>query len=328
MKEGVAKLMLPALNKQSKERTEVVQGCVLALGQVGDTDKDKVDVDIRDALQKVADDGKDIQEKNFSMISLGQIGGRKGAGDDAEKGVTECRNKLLESLTKGKGHIKTWAGIGVGVMEREILDNAQAGQTPSPAAKEAVRAALKDSNSPNLMGAYAIACGIAKDSEATEILREKLKNAPGDEVKGNVAVALGLIGARDAIKDIQEIVKESKYKPDLLKQAAVGLGLLGDKDLVMDLVKMLEEAKGYSSQAAIASALGFIGDSRSIDPLVEMLKKKEITDSAKGFAAVALGIVADKEPLPWYSKISTNINYRANTTTLTSPEATGILNIL
>ena len=59
-----------------------------------------------------------------------------------------------------------------------------------------------------------------------------------------------------------------------------------------------------------------------------MLKKKEITDSARGFAAVALGIVADKEPLPWNSKISTNINYRANTTTLTSQEATGILNIL
>ena len=60
-----------------------------------------------------------------------------------------------------------------------------------------------------------------------------------------------------------------------------------------------------------------------------MLKKKEgITDSARGFAAVALGIVADKEPLPWNSKISTNINYRANTTTLTGETGTGILDIL
>jgi len=43
---------------------------------------------------------------------------------------------------------------------------------------------------------------------------------------------------------------------------------------------------------------------------------------------VALGIVADKEPLPWNSKISTNINYRANTTTLTGDNGTGILDIL
>jgi len=44
---------------------------------------------------------------------------------------------------------------------------------------------------------------------------------------------------------------------------------------------------------------------------------------------VALGIVADKEELPWNTKISVNINYRANTQTLTSPDAgTGILDIL
>jgi HEAT repeat protein len=113
-----------------------------------------------------------------------------------------------------------------------------------------------------------------------------------------------------------------------LKSAAIALGLLGDKHVVPVLVDMLEKANALSSQAAIASALGFIGDSRSIDPLVEMLQRKDITDSARGFAAVALGIVADKETFPWYSKISTNINYRANTTTLTGENATGILDIL
>ena len=147
-----------------------------------------------------------------------------------------------------------------------------------------------------------------------------------------LCISLGLMDAREAevVKEIQTIARDSKYKADLLKDSAVGLGLLGDKELVPELVKMLEEAKGLASQAALASALGFIGDSRSIDPLVAMLKRKEgISDTARGFAAVALGIVADKELLPWNSKISTNINYRANTTTLTSSETgTGILDIL
>jgi HEAT repeat protein len=326
LKEGVAKMLLGALGKQTKERDEVRQGCVLALGQIGDTDKDKTDVEIRETLKRMAEEG-DQQSRNFSMISLGQIGGRAGAGEDSDKGVKECRDDLLTFMTKGKNAIKPWAGLGIGVMERSILDNSQGGLTPSSTAKDTLRTTLKEASSPSHMGAYSIACGIAKDTEAKDLLREKLKNAPGDEVKGNVAVALGLIDAREAIKDIEEIVKDSKYKPDLLKQAAIGLGLLGDKDLVPEMVKMLAEAKGYSSQAAIASALGFIGDSRSIDPLVEMLKRKDITDSARGFAAVALGIVADKETLPWNSKISTNINYRANTTTLTG-EATGILDIL
>lgn len=326
MKEGVAKLLLAAIANQSKERDEVQQSCVLALGQVGDSDKDKIDVEIRVSLKRIAEDG-DQQSRNFAMIALGQVGGRVGEGEEAEKGVKECRDDLLTFLTKGKNHIRPWAGLGIGVMERSILDNSQSGFTPSGQSKDALRSTLKDASSPSHMGAYSIAIGIAKDTESKEILLDKLKNAPGDEAKGNVAVAIGLIDARDAIKEIQAIVRESKYKPDLLKQAAIGLGLLGDKDLVPELVKMLEEAKGYSSQAAIASALGFIGDSRSIDPLVEMLKRKDITDSARGFAAVALGIVADKESLPWNSKISTNINYRANTTTLTG-EATGILDIL
>lgn len=91
---------------------------------------------------------------------------------------------------------------------------------------------------------------------------------------------------------------------------------------------MLKTAKGLSSQAAIASALGTIGDSRSVDPLVEFLKDKSYTETARGFAAVALGIVCDKEDLPWNAKLAINANYRANTVTLTGDGGTGILDIL
>ena len=90
---------------------------------------------------------------------------------------------------------------------------------------------------------------------------------------------------------------------------------------------MLETATGLATQAAISTALGAIGDSRSIDPLVELLGNQSVTDSARGFAAAALGIVCDKEELPWNTKISANINYRANTVTLTGG-GTGILDLL
>ncbi|MDP6368623.1 MAG: HEAT repeat domain-containing protein, partial [Planctomycetota bacterium] len=124
-------------------------------------------------------------------------------------------------------------------------------------------------------------------------------------------------------------VKKSKYKAELLQQAAIALGLLGDKDLVPELVDMLTGAKSLASQAAISSALGFIGDARSIDPLISMLQDGQITDRARGFAAVALGLVADKEDLPWNAKIAVDTNYRASTSTLTSAsEGTGILDIL
>jgi hypothetical protein len=324
-KQGVAKLLVDAVGKNSKERDVVQQTCVLALGIIGDSDKDKIDGEIRESLKRISDDGE-LQAKNFAMIALGQVGGRPGQGEGNEDGQKECRNFLLTQMTKGKNHLKPWAGIAVGVMERALLD---AGLTPSATAKENLREALKDSGSPESVGAYSIACGIAKDLEAKELLLQKFEKTGDDNTKGHIAVAIGMIEARDAIPVIQKVVLDSKYKPDLLKQTAVALGLLGDKELVPELVTLLGNAKSLASQAAIASGLGFIGDSRSIDPLVAMLKKKEgLTDTARGFAAVALGIVCDKELLPWNAKLSADMNYRASVSTLQGEGGTGILDIL
>jgi HEAT repeat protein len=325
LREDIAKMLLTAIDEHSKEKDEVQQSCVLALGQIGDAGKDKLNSDIRAALMTLSKNG-DEQSKNFTMIALAQVGGR-GKGDEYDKGRSEVRNFLLQTLTAGKSHLRPWAGLSIGVMERELIDN---NETPSTDAKQTLRSVLREAKSPDQVGSCAIGVGICKDSEAKEMVSKKLDDTSEVTAKGYLCVSLGLMDARekDTVKKIQAIVRDSKYKPDLLKQAAIGLGLLGDKDLVPELVTMLEEAKGMASQAALASALGFIGDSRSIDPLVAMLKRKEgITDTARGFAAVALGIVADKEPLPWNSKISTNINYRANTPTLTG-EGLGILDIL
>jgi HEAT repeat protein len=330
LRERIARSLLDALGEHSKAENEVQQSCVLALGQIGTCEKTKLDTEIRETLRRIGEKGKDDQSKNFAMISLAQIGGRFGAGEAIEDGIKDTRNYLLLNMTKGKSSIRPWAGLAIGVMERAILDNNNnAGQTPSGTSKDSLRLALKDCADPEQLGAYAISCGICKNIEAKEILVDKLKKVGSDQAKGYVAVGLGLMDARDSVKSIQDIVRESKYKPELMRQAAIGLGLLGDKELVHDLVTMLADAKGLATQAAISSALGFIGDSRSIDPLVEMLRNNQLTASARGFAAVALGIVADKELFPWNSKISTNINYRANTPTLTdSAQGTGILDIL
>ncbi len=327
-KDGLAGLLLDALDKNSKERDEVRQSCVLSLGMIGDSDSDKVDAEIRAALKRMSVQG-DLQSKNFTNIAMAQVGGRPGRGTGNELGQKEARDFLLGQLTRGDGHMKTWAGIGIGVMENALTKNDVPASSASATAKDTLRKALEDAASPDQVGAFSVGVGIAGDIEARKVLAHKLKNTSEYNTRGYVAIGLGLTDARESVKDIQQIVKDSKYSPELMKSAAIGLGLLGDKELVPDLITMLGQAKSMSSQAAIATALGFIGDSRSVDPLVTMLVKKGgVTDSARGFAAVALGIVADKELLPWNAKISANINYRANTTSLTGDNGTGILDIL
>jgi HEAT repeat protein len=330
LRETVGERFVEMVGKHTKAQNEIVQSCILALGQIGDCDNDKVDADIREALMAVMEDLSDQQSQYFSLISLAQVAGRPGQGEGGPLAGLDGRGNprafLMDRLAKGKPEVRSWASLALAVLERS-LDEAK--QPSSMESKTALTKALADAKAPAEVGAMAIAAGIVKNTEARDVLRSKFERISEPEARGFAAIGLGLMDDRGAIPMITEVVKKSKYQPDLLKSAAIGLGLLGDKDIVPELIAMLGSATGLSSQAAISSALGTIGDARSVEPLIAMLEDKQKTDRARGFAAVALGIVADKEDLPWNAKISVNTNYRANTTTLTSPsEGTGILDIL
>jgi HEAT repeat protein len=335
LRNAVAQRFLNDISKSSTEKREVQQSCIIALGQIGDCDDQPVDIQIREGLMKVEEELKgDLMARNFAMIALAQACGRPGAGGadpiaglNAKKEKDSPRAYLLNTLTKGKTSAsKSWAALALGVMERALSD---AKFQTNADVRFALRNSLKEAKSPMEVGAFAVSVGLIKDPEAKDVLKEKLGTITDAEARGYVAVGVGLVDDRTSIEQITEIIRKSKYQPDLLKSAAIGLGLLGDKQIVTELVTMLGDASALSSQAAISSALGFIGDARSIDPLITMLQDKQKTDRARGFAAVALGIVSDKEDLPWNTKISVNINYRANTTTLTAADTgTGILDIL
>ncbi|MFT5688579.1 MAG: HEAT repeat protein, partial [Planctomycetota bacterium] len=330
-KDRVATVLLELFDKRTKEPREVVMGAILAMGLIGDADSDKIDQEIRSALANVPKDHSDAQARNFSLIAMAKVGSSLGSGEGADDGAAEAAEYLLDVLAKGKSTMKPWAGLSIGVMGRRLSDNSTSpfGTARLIDLQRALRSSLEDEGNPQRVGAYAIGTGIMGDLDSNSILLDKLDELRDEEARGYVAVALGLAHHSPAIENIKKIVTESEYRPDLLKQAAIALGLLGDNELVDDLVTMLGDATNLATQAAISSALGFIGDSRSITPLVEMLADDTLTESARGFAAVALGIVADKEPLPWNSKIAVDLNYRASTSTLTQASAgTGILDIL
>jgi HEAT repeat protein len=311
-----------------KSEAEIVQSSILALGLIGTNDgKDPVDKKIRELLASAQKDVSDQQAKNYSMIALAKVGGTLGQAE-VDAGIADASKVLVEQLGDGKTPIRPWAGIACGVMAYKLADK---NVSPSTIAslQQAVRAEIEEEKDPGRIGALAISAGIMADKEATPALLKLLEEEKSEEAKGYVALGLGLMNAGEAVEKIQKVVEDSKYRPDLLKQSAIALGLLGDKNVVSKLITLLGESKSLATQASISMALGFIGDHRSINPLVEMLKNDTVTAAARGFAAVALGIVADKEPLPWNTKIALDLNYRASTQTLTDTAAgTGILDIL
>lgn len=329
LRELVGARLLEDMSRHSKVSREIKQSVTLALGELGDCDDDPLDVEIRAALMQVPKENRDQLSRRFALIALAQAAGTPGDGADRLAGLLGrggSRDYLLGVLGRSTVQMRPWAAIALGVQERSLADH---GVQSSLDVAGALRAALEDAGAPDEVGACAIAIGILGDPEATDEMLTKLEDTSDLDAKGYLCVGLGLLDDGRAVAPIQELVTRSKYKPVLLRSAAIGLGLLGDKEVVDDLIDMLGSARGLASQASIASALGKIGDSRSVDPLVAMLADREKTALARGFAAAALGIVGDKESLPWSTKISVGINYRANTATLTSPsQGTGILDFL
>ncbi|MGD2017939.1 MAG: hypothetical protein PVJ89_07485 [Planctomycetota bacterium] len=328
----VIQRLLDIVDKNSKEKTvEVQQSGTIALGMIGNAeggdgpsaDQNK---EIFDELRRIAKQSADNQTEFFGMMALAQMGSRPGAAGDKRAFQGPVQKELLGFLAKGKGQKKPWAAMSLGVFGNALLSN---DGTLETTVVSAVRDAARKGDRPAEAGAYAISLGLMEDIQSEELLLERLEYFNGnDDTRGYISVGLGLMEANGSIERLNEIIGKSKFRPDLLKQAAVGLGLLGDKSAVGGLVEMLRTAKGLSAQAAIASALGTIGDANSVGPLVEMLSDTTITDTARGFSAVALGIVCDKQDLPWNTPIGRNTNYRANVGTLTNSVGTGILDIL
>jgi len=316
------------------KQREVTQSATIAMGMLANSSTRAFQGDalgeaneaMCKRLLEIATNTPDPQSEFFALIALAQAGSRPGQGENRAVAAPQSERQLQHLATKAKGPKQPWAGLALGVFGNRMIESDQPLES---SLFTQLHESFRKEKTPQIVGAYAIALGLLRHQESRGLLLERFLNDFGgsDDARGSIAVGLGLMEAREAIEPIQRVVRDSKYRPELLKQAAIALGLLGDKSVGQDLVEMLKTAQGLSSQAAIASALGTIGDTHSIDPLVEFLGDQRYTGAARGFAAVALGIVCDKEDLPWNTKLSVSANYRANTPTLTG-QGQGILDIL
>jgi len=331
LKQRCAQALVDALDPHGKEGADVQRACTQALGQIGDCDLDEIDQRIRTALVDARKELADLQTRYFALISLAQVGSREGHGEGGAFAALADRTDgprevLLGALGRGVSADRAWAALALGVLEHSL---AKARGPVSTQTTDALRAAFEERQSPDEVGALAIALGLARDERAVEMLLDRLENVQDFDAKGYVAIGLGLIGDRRAIEPIDSVLKRSRYHADLLRSAATALGVLGDGQAVPRMVEMLAAASSLSSQAALAAGLGAIGDARSIDPLLALTQDPQKVGCARGLAAAALGIVADKDEFAWRTSIAVDLDYRAATETLSSPSTgTGVLDLL
>ena len=307
----------------AKVNHHIAQSCALALGRLCSPwhDENSRDHDACELLTEVYARHRDQQTRAFATLALAKIGGNR------------ARDFLLERLPKAnKALEQPWIACALGVIaarERtsnpEALDQGGALQALS----DALVRQFDEARNPSTVGAVAVALGLTGAPEAKDLLRRRLvQHRKRDDVAGYVALALGLLRDHRAVQDLRDLRADAARRPFVQLQSVRALGLLGDAALHDQLLEELRAADNSLARlSGAAAALGQIGDRRCLQALLRLADDRSAVPLSRAFAAVALGSVCDKEPLPWSAAYATQINYRAATATLTDGAA-GILDLL
>jgi HEAT repeat protein len=245
---------------------------------------------------------------NLSLLSLARITATSVPNSAGVDPASQARALFEREMLRGFTGARPWAALALGISEYMRL---RAGFDPSNDARAAIRTALSDRRGPNEIGAYCVAAGLMRDPGSRDLMLHVLLDTADDDLRANAAIGLGLLHDDAAIEPLHKVLTESRFRPVLLRDSAIALGLLGDV------------------HAAIATALGFIGDARSIEPLLGLVESKTSGERTKAFAAAALGNICDESPLPWNTPYSLDVNYVLPPATLYEPiGAAGLLDML
>lgn len=299
--------------KKKKLNNLVRQSCAIAIGLLAEFGKDTGAVRL---LQQYIKHGKDVQTRHFCFIALAEIGSRDGDFIMKRAEHEELSKFFLKELTRPKrSDHKSWAALAAAIHSR-----------PYSPLQAAVINKLDENfmeiKNPSERGAMAIALGLLGAESVAPQLFEALKDSRDKSLQGYLCVSIGLMSWTRAAEEIRSIA-ENEIEIRLRLQAATALGLMGDTEAVPMLADVLETGQTHNVTLSAAKALGQIGDRRAIPPLTRIIENKTASAFSKAFAAVALGIICEKTPLPWNSEIKKDCNYYADVAALA--EATDIL---
>jgi HEAT repeat protein len=285
-------LVKSALRERSND---VARSSAIALGLLAR----QGDVEAVDTLILHAKSAADRSVRNFSLIALGQVGGEKPV------------EFLLDRLIKGQPHDRTFAALALGLRGRSSPEL-------KPKIAEGLLECWSEVKAHHDLGAYAIGLGLLEWKPAAPSLIEALKAEPFG-LKGHLATALALLGASEAAPLVRKVALGTGA-PDSPSTASArrALGLFGeanDVEVSIDLIR--QDGHDLSALGGAAEGLGFNVDKRAVSPLTDVLSKPDsFKDTARAFAAVALGCLGDKDEIPLLVQLRSHCNYLASTDAL------------
>ncbi len=304
--------------ERRSEHHLVRQGCALALGTVA---SDEIDGRARTALLSATEEGA---LDGPSVLALARTCARTAASSaDPISPEREALAALMKRLASGNAPKRAWAALALGLFARELED---AGQTPSSAVFEALTIGVAESSSGDLMAAFALAACLGRDPASAASIVPRLGELTGENL-GRTALALGICGATDAIEPLRRLLRGTRHQPFVLGDVATALALLGDPSLVAELDALPSECGCRASRLGATLALGRSRDPSAAGPILRILEDRQNPELERSWAALALASLADPDPRPWHSHLSSDLHYRASPPSLMGPEREGILDL-
>jgi HEAT repeat protein len=244
----------------------------------------------------------DKMTKLYSIVSLGRIGRALLPDDKLRKAMIKDLKETAESPMKDK-YTAMYATLGLAIMGDK-------------SANDFFLEHLAEDNrakwSKETHSAMAMALGLLEDKRSIRDLREiVVRGRVEDDYRGYAALALGIMGDVASKDTILRTMEDEKKKRDLLRSGCWAVGLLGEKKDIPSLIGFLEidGADKHEVRGAAAIAIGLIGDSSAVAPLLKIVRD-DTSPQNRAFAIAALGCLIDKDPVPRIPQIFMNTHFR------------------
>ncbi|MCA9319749.1 MAG: HEAT repeat domain-containing protein, partial [Planctomycetes bacterium] len=229
----------------------------------------------------------DIMVRNFSALSLGQIG-----GEPAEAALID----LVDNA--GNDSHRAFASLALALM-------------PSADGRDAIRRnVIRQRIDADTRAAMLLALGLLEDQEISGYALNRLRSLGHADLAAYSAIALGLIDEQKASRPLREVVLGQSH-PELKRPFGLALGLLGLDRTIEDLGSLLDSGASAETRIRAAAALSAIRDHRSIKQLVSgaQSRKRPPKDLVLAAYVRAIGVLGERGDLPVLSGRFRDLNY-------------------
>lgn len=304
---------VPVLMKCVNDRNaglHLQESSIIALGSLAQGS----DREVIDSLLEVVEQGSRVSTRHFALLALGDIAER--AIGSSFPGDREAALRIAKSfvgeLKKSKHpDQQPVAAVALGVVGRRI--------TQEPALRDQLEQALIDKfeaeRSPFDQCAYILALGLFGARSQASRVSTLMVETDLALVASYCAVTVGLLEHQESSPWLRKVALE-EFDPSLRFNAAMSLALLGDPSVCGDLIRGYTEAQTLAVKSSLARAIGLLGHRSAIDPLIDVLRDDRASGLSRGFAAVGLGMLAEKTIVPWNTAIAVGSNFTVTTTAI------------